>query len=324
TESKILWDESDFIFKNEVLPIEISRGCIFDCTYCNLPIRGKKKLENIKTNNTLKEELIRNYELFNVNSYFFCDSTLNDSTQKLINLHSVILDLPFKIQFSSYLRLDLINAHQEQIDILKEMGLKFAVFGIGSLNEKSLKLIRKTFSRSKMENIMLRLKEKWGNDVLTTGSFIYGLPAETPATLIDLEKWLIENSLNYFDYVDVYPLRLSLNDKVNNNLKSNIAINFQNFGFKKDTTEQLKNYNWISETAGIDYVYANRKSEEIIEILHKDNRCKYANINAIGSYNSGLTFDDLKNNTYLTIKQKLLENNIYFSKIKEYKNKLYG
>jgi radical SAM superfamily enzyme YgiQ (UPF0313 family) len=321
--SQILWHESDHIFQNEVLPIEIARGCIFNCSYCNLSIRGKKKTDNIKNYHILIEEFNHNYDLYKTTSYFFCDSTLNDSTQKLEYLiDNVISKLNFKLEFSSYLRLDLINAHREQIKLLKDMGLKFAVFGIGSLNEESLKSIRKTFPRDKMEKIMQILKDEWKDDVIITGSFIYGLPYETQETLNILEKWLLEESLNYFHYVDVNPLRLSLNDQVNKNLKSEIALNLEKYNYRKDKTENVKNFNWISNSANIDYLTANKKCEEIMFKLHNDNRCKFANINAIGYYNSGLSFDKIKTSTYLDIKNDPSMINNYFEKIQKYKNNL--
>jgi hypothetical protein len=122
----------DCILSNEVLPIEISRGCIFKCKFCAFPLNGKKKLDYIRDFDRIKDELIYNYENYNTTKYFFNDDTLNDSVYKIENLHRIIKSLPFKIEFSALMRLDLLYKNQETIDLLKDMGLRTTFFGIES------------------------------------------------------------------------------------------------------------------------------------------------------------------------------------------------
>jgi radical SAM superfamily enzyme YgiQ (UPF0313 family) len=126
------WDKDDCVLESETLPIEISRGCIFKCKFCSYPLNGKKKFDYLRDPERIKQELIYNYENFKTTNYFFTDDTFNDSTFKLEQLHKVITELPFNIKFVTYLRLDLLYAHPEQINMLYEMGLGSAFFGIES------------------------------------------------------------------------------------------------------------------------------------------------------------------------------------------------
>jgi hypothetical protein len=59
--SRIEFLENDILDSNDVLPIEVSRGCIFRCKFCSFPMNGKSKGEWIKRPNILLEELKRNY-----------------------------------------------------------------------------------------------------------------------------------------------------------------------------------------------------------------------------------------------------------------------
>ena len=83
------------------------------------------------------------------------------------------------------MRLDLIHAYPEQIDLLKEMGVRNVFFGIESLHDPSSKAIGKGFGREKTIEMIHRLKEAWGKEVFLHGSFIVGLPHETPDTAAD-------------------------------------------------------------------------------------------------------------------------------------------
>ncbi len=176
------WDNSDFIKHDEVLPIEISRGCIFNCSYCSYPLNGKKKLDFIKNTTILYDHFMENYDRFGVTSYMYTDDTHNDSLEKLEQLYNnVYSKLPFKIKFSAYLRLDLLRAHPDMIGLLKESGLSRCFFGIESLNYESNKAVGKGMRPEKIIETLNRVKTEW-KDIFLQGGFIVGLPNETEET----------------------------------------------------------------------------------------------------------------------------------------------
>jgi hypothetical protein len=101
----------DVIMPNETLPIEISRGCIFKCTFCAFPLNGKSKMDYLRSPEEIKEELISNYENFGTTNYFLGDDTFNDSTFKLEQLHKIFTSLPFKIKDRKSTRLNSSHQH---------------------------------------------------------------------------------------------------------------------------------------------------------------------------------------------------------------------
>ena len=53
TNHKFSWHNSDHVFQGEAVPVELARGCIFSCAFCNYPLNGKKKLDYVKNSEIL-------------------------------------------------------------------------------------------------------------------------------------------------------------------------------------------------------------------------------------------------------------------------------
>jgi radical SAM superfamily enzyme YgiQ (UPF0313 family) len=241
------WEDNDIIFPGETLPIEISRGCIFKCKFCNFQLIGKKKLDYIRDYEFLREEFLRNYEKFGVTNYTFCDDTFNDSTEKLERIHKVIKDLPFRINFITYLRLDLLHAHREQLTLLKEMGLRSGFFGIESLNLESAKAVGKGLHSEKIKDFLLELKEKHFNSDTESNfvcSFIVGLPYETIDSSRRTFEWCQEHDINTI----WSPLYIRTSARY----QSDIDKNYKNYGYRLiEGTKQ----SWVNEWTNYEDAY---------------------------------------------------------------------
>ena len=142
-ESQTKYHESDNILDKELLVTEMARCCIFKCKFCSYQLLCKDKDDYIKNNSAMREEFIRNYEEFGTTQYIFSDDTFNDNIIKLQRLADVAQHLPFKLEFMSYLRLDLLYSKPEQYQYLKDSGLVGCFFGIETLNHESGKCIGK-------------------------------------------------------------------------------------------------------------------------------------------------------------------------------------
>jgi radical SAM superfamily enzyme YgiQ (UPF0313 family) len=228
------WEDNDFIFPNESLPIEISRGCIFKCKFCNFQLTGKKKFDYIRNVNLIKEELIDNYERFGTTNYMFTDDTFNDSTYKLELIHKAITSLPFKINFTTYLRLDLLHSHPEQIPMLREMGLRSAFFGIESMNEKTAKAMGKGLKVEKVKETLLKIKnEDFKENFSMLCSFIIGLPYEDLDSVHNTFAWTQENDIN--------TIWMPLFIRRDTRYKSDIDINYEKYGYRMGNLNYWEN-----------------------------------------------------------------------------------
>jgi radical SAM superfamily enzyme YgiQ (UPF0313 family) len=228
------WHENDCILSGETLPIEVSRGCIFKCTFCSYPLNGKKKFDYLRDPDRIKDELISNYEKFGTTNYFFADDTFNDSTTKVEALHKIFTSLPFKIKFVTYLRIDLLYAHPEQIVMLKEMGLGSAFFGIETFNHSSGKAIGKGMQPDLVKKFLLELYQHWNAEIPFTCSFIIGLPHETRESVMETYNWCRTTP-----FTDLwYPLFITQDS----HYKSEFDSNYKDYGYSLDADG-----NWTSE-----------------------------------------------------------------------------
>jgi len=283
--SVIHYEDSDHIRFGEVLPIEVARGCIFRCKFCGYQLNGKKKLDYIKDGETLYSELMRNYEKFGVTKYMFSDDTYNDSIEKITYNAEVFSRLPFKIEYATYLRHDLIWRYPEMADILKDSGLKSAIFGIETLNHSAGKIIGKGLSPELTRETLhwLREDKKWKGNVLMSSGFIIGLPTDSAETVA---KWGAELiSPDYpLDSFMIRPLGIK-QEKPRVNM-SEFELNYEKYGYYFDPA---KSVSWINEHWRFED--AVECSNNLTKTAYKNGRNRVIGSPAMMLHNYGITWE---------------------------------
>ena len=189
---KNVFDEQDHIFPHEVLPLAISRGCRFKCKFCTYPLLGRKPSEDyIRSEDSIYSELMYNYDNFSTTSYMFTDDTFNETTDKVERVLSAVKRTGVDMNFWAYIRIELLYKFPEQIELLRDLGLKACFFGLESLHDPSAKAIGKGLGRDKVLETLQRAKDSWGETSSLHGSFIIGLPHETRETADEWTEMLI-------------------------------------------------------------------------------------------------------------------------------------
>jgi radical SAM superfamily enzyme YgiQ (UPF0313 family) len=252
----VIWKPEDHITSSETLPIEIARGCIFNCAFCNFPLNNKKKLDYIRVKEDMTNEFLRNYEQFGTTSYSFMDDTYNDSMLKLELMHEVITNLPFKIKFDAYIKPELIARWPEQIELLVESGLRGALFGLESLNNKTRQSIQKGADSEKVLAAISNLKQKSKGAVKTHCNMIVGLPHESARSIQEGYKTLIKN--DDIDWWSWYALQI--HSKTRHEYLSPIDREPEKYGYEVFEEEAA-----FSGVSGDNYWYIPWKNEHMTE-----------------------------------------------------------
>jgi len=245
--SKMEYKSYDCILPGETLPLEVSRGCIFQCAFCAFPLNGKSKLDFIKLEDSLVEELLNNYKMFNVTRYFLLDDTFNDSVEKVEMMHRISKRLPFKLEYWAYLRLDLLNAHPHTVELLFDSGLRGCQFGVETFNKKTGEAIGKGLAKEKQIALLKQIKARWQDEIMLYGSFIVGAPHETIESLEETFSYLMSEECA-LDSWQFYPL--SLKDiETSQTTTSRIDKDPNSFGYTilKDRLVNGNRVGWKSE-----------------------------------------------------------------------------
>lgn len=195
------------IHPDEVLGLETSRGCIFNCAFCNYPHKNQKTLDFMKYEETLYNELLNNYNQWGTTRYAIIDDTFNDYTDKLVRIRNVVKRLHFQPEFWAYIRFDLIDAHPEQAQLLYDIGIRSAMHGFETWNDETAKIIRKG-DRQKKINGMKIAKEIWKDEVFINVFYIAGLPKDRIEDVHDFILYWKTEGKEYIDNVTAFPLYL--------------------------------------------------------------------------------------------------------------------
>jgi hypothetical protein len=258
----------DVILPGEPLPLDISRGCIFACRFCQYPHLGKKKLDYIRGMDYIESELRYNYENFGTTGYIMLDDTFNDTEFKMKAFYDMTQRLPFKITFSAYLRADLIDRFPDMVHWLKESGLFGAYHGIESLHPDASKVVGKAWSGTKAREFIPKLyHDLWEKKVPIHTNFIVGLPGESLSSVLSTAEWFKSNKLHSinFNTLGLYGTESTVSRFT---IQSEFDKNAEKYGFKflgklPNGLQNWSNDHWTLSSA---HVHSNKINESIINL----------------------------------------------------------
>ena len=200
----VSYEDRDFIQPDEVLTVELARGCKFKCKFCSFSVLGVRG-DYTRCLDGFKTEVKENYDRWGVTSYTVSDETINDRTEKLIGYGDAVQSLDFDLNLFGFLRGDLVASRHGDWEHIARMGLWSHFYGIESFTHSAAKSIGKGMAPDRVKDALFGIQDYFNKNVgkyRATYSQIIGLPTETPETYIDQFKWLVNNfpnqSYNYF------------------------------------------------------------------------------------------------------------------------------
>ena len=244
----------DQIFEREVLTIEVARGCRFKCKFCRYPLLGRKPTPDyIRSEDSLYNEFMYNYENFGTTYYKIVDDTFNETTEKIKAVANAVKRTGLDLTFWAYARIELIHSYPEQISILRDMGLKHVFFGLESLNYESAKAIGKGLHPDISLKTLENIKKSWGKNSVLHCNFIIGLPHETKESV---ENWttMIFKRKTAIDSAEFNALKIAsdfdiANADVSGAYYSDFELNKEKYGYVDLGNGDWKNENWTSDEA---------------------------------------------------------------------------
>ena len=171
------------------------RGCPAQCTFCLWPqtIGGHKY--RVRSASNVAAEMAHMKQIFpQVREFFFDDDTFTANLPRAREIARHLAPLGLTWSCNSRANLD-----EDTIRFLKDCGLRLFLVGYESGNDDVLRRIKKGVTTDEMR-AFTRSCHKAG--VVIHGTFILGLPVETPET--------IEQTLRFAQELDVFSIQVSL------------------------------------------------------------------------------------------------------------------
>jgi hopanoid biosynthesis associated radical SAM protein HpnJ len=171
------------------------RGCPAQCTFCLWPqtIGGHKY--RVRSAQNVADEMAYMKKLFpQVREFFFDDDTFTANLPRAREIARKLATLGVPWSCNSRANLDA-----DTVKFFKDCGLRLFLVGYESGNEQILKNIKKGVTLDEMRRFTKACHEA---GVIVHGTFVLGLPVETPQT--------IEETIRFAQELDVFSMQVSL------------------------------------------------------------------------------------------------------------------
>lgn len=277
--SQTLYNKYDQIGKDEILNLEIARGCKFKCAFCSFPLIGQKDVANYtKSEETIYDELMHNYNNWGVTRYFIADDTYNDSNEKLEMMLRIKNRLPFDLKIKAYIRADLTVVWPQQLKLLKDGGLASCYIGLESFHPNASKFAGKGMKAEKRKQALYDMNAAWGDSVSINVGYIVGLPGEDEAFLREQAEWFARDDCPVNYGVSFIGLMINPVKEGSYMFPSEMDRNPGSFGYSIPNIEKPNHWVKNDGTDITTYSKATELANELNSFVWGSRKTKYDNV----------------------------------------------
>jgi radical SAM superfamily enzyme YgiQ (UPF0313 family) len=181
------------------IPVQTSRGCPFDCSFCSVTSMFGKKYRFRSTENIM-EELRRYNERKNL--IFFYDDNFTADRKRAKELLEAMIGEGFKFKWTTQVRADVAK-DLDLVRLMKKAGCHTLYIGFESVNPESLKAMKK---RQTVEEIAEAIKVLRKHRIGIHGMFVYGFDEDDWKTVKQTVKFAKRSKLNSTQFLILTPL----------------------------------------------------------------------------------------------------------------------
>jgi radical SAM superfamily enzyme YgiQ (UPF0313 family) len=181
------------------IPVQTSRGCPYDCSFCSVTSMFGRKYRFRSTGNILEE--LRQYD-DRKNIIFFYDDNFAADRRRAKELLEAMIRQNFKFTWTTQVRADVAK-DPELVALMKRAGCRALFIGFESVNPESLKAMKK---KQSVEEITEAIKVLRHHRIGIHGMFVYGFDDDDWNTVKKTVRFAKKTKLNSTQFLILTPL----------------------------------------------------------------------------------------------------------------------
>jgi radical SAM superfamily enzyme YgiQ (UPF0313 family) len=159
-----------------IIPVQTSRGCPYDCTFCSVTTMFGRKYRTASVDYVIEE--IMRYNDNPKNFIFFYDDHFTANRKRTVELCEKMIKNGFRLNWSAQVRADVAK-DEELVKLMKEAGCFTLFIGFESINLESLLHMNKKQTQEDIENAINIIKR---HKIAIHGMFVFGFDEDTAET----------------------------------------------------------------------------------------------------------------------------------------------
>jgi radical SAM superfamily enzyme YgiQ (UPF0313 family) len=181
------------------LPVQTSRGCPFDCTFCSVTGMFGRHYRHRSTASIIAELSRYSPKEYTI---FFYDDNFTASPRKAKELLREMIRLRLGFRWSTQVRSDVAR-DPELLDLMAKAGCATLFIGFESVDPKALKEMKKSQTA---EEIRHAIREIRARRIHVHGMFVFGFDSDTPATTRATVDFALAEKIDSAQFLILTPL----------------------------------------------------------------------------------------------------------------------
>jgi len=186
-------------WSNKIVPIQTSRGCPFDCSFCSVTKMFGRKVRYRSVGRVLDELSRMDLRRRHV---FFYDDHFSANRGRLRELMEGILARGLRFQWSAQVRADLAD-DEDLVELMRRAGCQTVYIGMESVNPETLKAYNKHQTVSDIERSIRVLHR---HRIRIHGMFVLGADTDTVETVRATCRFAKKNRIETIQFLILTPL----------------------------------------------------------------------------------------------------------------------
>lgn len=167
---------------NLVTTMITSRGCPYQCVFCDRPQLGKKfRARSAQNVVNEMEECLKNYD---IKEFLIYDDTFTIDRQRVVDICNEIIKRKLNIIWDIRARVNTVD--KELLSFLKKAGCQRIHYGVESGTQKILDVLNKGITLEEVKKAFKLTKE---SKIQTLAYFMIGNPSETKEDVLETIKF---------------------------------------------------------------------------------------------------------------------------------------